>query len=68
MRAGQHDPGVLYPKVWAVAILELWCRGVVDVATSFSPAADSLNDTITLLPSDSDHWDSSQQGKVTYSH
>jgi asparagine synthase (glutamine-hydrolysing) len=65
MAAGRQDPGLQYPKIWSVVILELWCRAVLDVAASSSSASDSLRDSIILLSSDSRCPDTSQDNIVS---
>jgi hypothetical protein len=34
VEAAGQDPGLLHTKLWSVVILELWCQGVLDAATT----------------------------------
>ncbi len=50
MAAGATNPGLLYPKIWALVILELWCRSVLDTADSRPYDLNNGDRPIDLMP------------------
>jgi hypothetical protein len=50
MSAGATNPGLLYPKIWALVILELWCRSVLDTADSRPHDLNNGDRPIDLMP------------------
>ena len=52
MSAGAKNPSLLYPKIWSLVILELWCRSVLDTAPSLSDELESCHHAIVMLPNE----------------
>ncbi len=50
MAAGESNANLLYPKVWALVILELWCRSVLDPADSRPYDHQNSDHSIDLMP------------------
>ena len=53
MSASTSCAALLYPKIWSLVILELWCRSLFDTNGSDSGELDRCHRSIALLQSES---------------